>query len=170
VENTKIEIRSLNEEEIVFDISGIEPPLANALRRILISEIPTMAIETVNLYQNTSIIPDEVLSHRLGLIPLLVDANEFQYKKPSEEFNEFNSFNFKIHIKCEKNKNFKKDPNEPEFINDQVFSSHLTWVPIGNQAKRFHQPIAVVHDDILIAKLRPGQVGIFTKLRKLKRS
>jgi DNA-directed RNA polymerase I and III subunit RPAC1 len=144
---------------MVFDIIGIEPPLANALRRILLSEIPTMAIEIVNMYQNTSIIPDEVLSHRLGLIPLLVDANEFQYKKANEEFNEHNSFNFKIHVKCERNKS-KKDANDPEFINSEVYSSSLTWTPIGNQAKRFTEPIRLVHDDILIAKLRPGQVFV----------
>lgn len=40
----------LNDEEIVFDLVGAEPPLANALRRILISEIPTMAIEKVNMW------------------------------------------------------------------------------------------------------------------------
>ena len=118
-----------------------------------------MAIEIVNVYQNTSIIPDEVLCHRLGLIPILCDANEFQYKKQSEDYNEFNAIYFKIHIKCEKNKNYKKDALEPEFINDQVLSSHITWTPIGNQSKRFERPITVVQDDILIAKLRPGQVN-----------
>jgi DNA-directed RNA polymerases I and III subunit RPAC1 len=41
------------------------------------SKIPTMAIEKVNLYQNTSIIPDEVLAHRLGLIPINVDPRLF---------------------------------------------------------------------------------------------
>jgi len=60
---------------------GVEPPVVNAIRRILLSEIPTMAIETVNILQNTSIIPDEVLAHRLGLIPIIADADEFQYKK-----------------------------------------------------------------------------------------
>jgi DNA-directed RNA polymerase I and III subunit RPAC1 len=151
--NTKIEILSLNNEEIVFDIIGIEPPLANALRRILISEIPTMAIENINLYQNTSVIPDEVLSHRLGLIPIYADANEFQYKKPSEDFNEFNSINFKLHIKCD------KDKQTGLIKNEEVYSSSLVWIPKGSQDKRFvaQETIRVVNDDILIAKLRPGQ-------------
>jgi DNA-directed RNA polymerases I and III subunit RPAC1 len=144
---------SLNEEEIVFDLKGVEPPLANALRRILISEIPTMAIEVVNIYQNTSVIPDEVLSHRLGLIPIFSDANEFQYKKENEEFNEFNAVYMKIHIKCELNK------STGEVMNNEVLSSHITWTPIGQQSKRFvgSETIRPVHDDILIAKLRPGQ-------------
>jgi len=80
-ENTQINILSKTDEELVFDIKGLEPPLVNALRRILISEIPTMAIETVNIYQNTSVMPDEVLAHRLGLIPIFADAEDFQYKR-----------------------------------------------------------------------------------------
>ena len=70
IENCKIEIISLNDEEIVFDLVGVEPALANALRRIMIAEIPTMAIEKVNMWQNTSIIPDENLAHRIGLVPI----------------------------------------------------------------------------------------------------
>lgn len=50
IEQCDIEILSLNDEEIVFDLIGAEPPLANALRRILIAEIPTMAIEKVNMW------------------------------------------------------------------------------------------------------------------------
>ena len=59
-------------------------------------------------------------------------------------------------VKKTKPKNKKKE--ESEYINDQVLSSHIVWTPIGNQAKRFEIPISVVHDDILVAKLRPGQV------------
>jgi DNA-directed RNA polymerase I and III subunit RPAC1 len=50
IENTNIEILKLDEEEIIFDLIGVEPPLANALRRIMIAEIPTMAIEKVGMW------------------------------------------------------------------------------------------------------------------------
>jgi DNA-directed RNA polymerases I and III subunit RPAC1 len=50
IENCSIDIKSKTDEEIVFDLAGVEPPLANALRRIIIAEIPTMAIEKVNLW------------------------------------------------------------------------------------------------------------------------
>jgi len=72
-------VLSVDEEEIVFDLIGAEPPLANALRRILIAEIPTMAIEKVNMWQNTSIIPDENLAHRIGLVPIHADPRLFEY-------------------------------------------------------------------------------------------
>ncbi len=50
IEQCDIEVLEMNDEEIVFDLIGAEPPLANALRRILIAEIPTMAIEKVNMW------------------------------------------------------------------------------------------------------------------------
>jgi DNA-directed RNA polymerase alpha subunit len=40
-----------------------------------------MAIEKVFLYNNTSVIPDEVLAHRLGLIPLKADPRLFEYRQ-----------------------------------------------------------------------------------------
>ena len=45
-------------------------------------QVPTMAIEKVGVYNNTSIIPDEVLSHRIGLIPLKADPRQFSYRDP----------------------------------------------------------------------------------------
>ena len=39
-----------------------------------------MAIEKVHIYQNTSLIPDEVLAHRLGLIPIKADPRNFVEK------------------------------------------------------------------------------------------
>jgi DNA-directed RNA polymerase I and III subunit RPAC1 len=84
IENTNIEILKLDEEEIIFDLIGVEPPLANALRRIMIAEIPTMAIEKVGMWQNTSIIPDENLAHRVGLIPIKADPRLFKYHEKIE--------------------------------------------------------------------------------------
>ena len=49
---------------------GIDASIANSFRRILLSEVPTMAFDRVYIYNNTSVIQDEVLAHRLGLIPL----------------------------------------------------------------------------------------------------
>ena len=84
--NVDIDIKKLSQEEIVFDLKGAEPPLANALRRIMIAEIPTMAIEKVTMWQNTGIIPDENLAHRMGLIPINIDARKFEYHNPQKEY------------------------------------------------------------------------------------
>mgnify|MGYP006282293029 CR=1 FL=1 len=58
-------------------VKGMEPAYANALRRAIMDLVPTMAIETVNINQNSSILYDEVLAHRLGLIPLKTDLESY---------------------------------------------------------------------------------------------
>lgn len=72
-----------------FSLVGVDASIANAFRRILLSEIPTLAIEDVFVFDNTSIIQDEVLCHRLGLIPLTGGRDGLRwmrwYKKPPPE-------------------------------------------------------------------------------------
>jgi DNA-directed RNA polymerase I and III subunit RPAC1 len=115
-QNVDIKVKKLTSEEIVFDLIGAEPPLANALRRIMISEVPTMAIEKVIMWQNTSIIPDENLAHRVGLIPLNADADLFELVGKDgdvkEDYSASNSLKFKLHKKCT-----KKDPSQPTKFN-----------------------------------------------------
>jgi hypothetical protein len=64
-----------------FDLVGIDASIANAFRRLLLAEVPTMAIETVFVFNNSSVIQDEVLSHRLGLIPIKADPGKFGWQK-----------------------------------------------------------------------------------------
>ncbi len=77
--NLRMAVVRDTDEELVFDMVGADAPLANALRRILLAEVPSVAIETVYISNNTSIIQDEILSHRLGLIPLNVDPRLVEY-------------------------------------------------------------------------------------------
>ena len=60
IQNFRIDIVSLTENEIEFDMVGIDASIANAFRRILLAEVPTMAIEKIHIYNNTTIIQDEV--------------------------------------------------------------------------------------------------------------
>ena len=59
-----------------------------------------MAIEKVVLSQNTSVLADEVLCHRLSLIPIIVDPNFFEYKRFDEEETSKNSIRFTLNVKC----------------------------------------------------------------------
>jgi DNA-directed RNA polymerase I and III subunit RPAC1 len=65
----KIEFHQSDPYDLCFSLIGVDASIANAFRRILIAEIPTLAIEQVFIKNNTSVIQDEVLAHRLGLIP-----------------------------------------------------------------------------------------------------
>ncbi|WXG45489.1 MAG: DNA-directed RNA polymerase subunit D [Candidatus Atabeyarchaeum deiterrae] len=78
----EIEILEKDNVHMKFLLRGVRASLANALRRIMISEVPSLAIEDVIIVENTSPMYDEVLAHRLGLIPIKTDLKMFS--KPEE--------------------------------------------------------------------------------------
>eukprot|EP00051_Salpingoeca_urceolata_P005838 m.77904 g.77904 ORF g.77904 m.77904 type:complete len:382 (-) comp14565_c0_seq2:49-1194(-) len=154
----RIEVISMSDEAIEFDMIGIDAALANTLRRILIAEVPTLAIESVYITQNTSIMTDESLAHRLGLIPIKVDPRRFSFK--TAEATDENTVVFRLHTKCTTNTSAPPSATLPDekFTNSKVLSGQLDWVPQGSQEEMFGPGgIHPVHDDILICKLRPGQ-------------
>ncbi len=63
-----------------FVLSGANPAFANSLRRTMIGEVPKLAIEDVMIYDNSSALFDEMLAHRLGLIPLKTNLSEYKLK------------------------------------------------------------------------------------------
>jgi DNA-directed RNA polymerase subunit D len=63
-------------------IEGVDVPFMNALRRIVLAEVPSMAIDEMVVLENSSILHDEILAHRLGLIPLKTDLDS--YNLPEE--------------------------------------------------------------------------------------
>jgi DNA-directed RNA polymerase II subunit RPB3 len=71
-----IDIHEINTAKLKFTLTSSSAAMANALRRILISEIPTMAIDQVHIHTNTSALHDEYIAHRLGLIPLISESAE----------------------------------------------------------------------------------------------
>lgn len=77
-----INIRKTASDEVDFVLSNVDLALANSLRRVMISEIPTLAIDSVEIETNTSVLADEFLAHRLGLVPLQsVDVDQLSYSR-----------------------------------------------------------------------------------------
>lgn len=74
----EIAFSRLSERLARFTISGVSTSFANMLRRAMISEVPTLAIEDVLIYDNTSVLFDEMLAHRLGLIPLRTNLDHYR--------------------------------------------------------------------------------------------
>jgi DNA-directed RNA polymerase subunit D len=73
----EIEFASLDDSLTRFILSGATTAFANAFRRAMIGEVPTLAIEDVRIYDNTSALFDEMLAHRLGLIPIKTDLSSY---------------------------------------------------------------------------------------------
>lgn len=66
----KVEVKYVTPSEIKFVLSETDTSMANALRRIMIAEVPTLAIDLVEFHENSTVLNDEYIAHRLGLIPL----------------------------------------------------------------------------------------------------
>ena len=69
----EVEVLELTPEVLRLLVRGAEVAFINALRRIMIAEVPCMAIEEVGIVENSSVLNDEFLAHRIGLIPLKMD-------------------------------------------------------------------------------------------------
>ncbi|MDY0266121.1 MAG: DNA-directed RNA polymerase subunit D [Methanimicrococcus sp.] len=72
-----IDIIELSKDSAKFVLSGTNPAFANGIRRAMIADVPTLAIEYVNLYDNTSVLYDEQLGLRLALVPLTTDDGDY---------------------------------------------------------------------------------------------
>ncbi len=72
-----IEVVEKSDERIVVRFNNIPRQYVNSLRRLAISEVPTLAIDDVVILENSSVMHDEAVAHRLGLIPLRTDPGRF---------------------------------------------------------------------------------------------
>merc|ERR1712147_273101 len=128
--------------------------------------VPSMAIERVLIYNNTSLIQDEVLAHRLGLLPIKADPRKFVTRNEHEKVDlectsekeangakytpkENDTLKFALKVECKKGKG-------DSLVNDVIYTSHLKWHPIGEQKTNLTD-IRPVFSDIIINKLRPKQ-------------
>ncbi len=73
----KIKVTEQAKDKISFALEDADVAFANAMRRVMMVEVPTMAIEFVDFHENSSAMYDEVIAHRLGLIPLTFDPKMF---------------------------------------------------------------------------------------------
>lgn len=78
----KAKILKEENEKLVLNLSKIDFETANSIRRACMNMVPTLAIEDVEVSENNTALYDEILAHRLGLIPLKTDLKT--YVKSSE--------------------------------------------------------------------------------------
>ncbi|MGD1835789.1 MAG: DNA-directed RNA polymerase subunit D [Nitrososphaeraceae archaeon] len=75
--NLSIDVLEKTDQKIIIQFTDIPRQYVNAIRRIAISEVPTLAIDDVVILENSSVMHDEAVAHRLGMIPLKTDLNRF---------------------------------------------------------------------------------------------
>lgn len=77
----EVDIKELRDDFIKFELRKTDASTANAIRRVIMSEIPVLAIDLVDIEINTSVLNDEFIAHRLGMIPLVYEGTADSFKK-----------------------------------------------------------------------------------------
>jgi len=124
-----------------FTVRDITIPFANALRRVMIAEVPTMAIDDVIIVENTSSMFDEALAHRLGFIPLVTDLDSYVMPEACTCHSELGCGKCRVTLTM--------DVEAKDEVRT-VYSGDLTPDPSNPS-------IRPVSDRILVTKLAPGQ-------------
>ncbi|WRT67802.1 uncharacterized protein IL334_004776 [Kwoniella shivajii] len=160
-ENLITSVQRLTPSTIEFDLVGVDASIANALRRVMIAEVPTVAVEEVYVWNNTSIMQDEVLCHRVGLVPLKIDPRSLNYK-PSQQAHphETDTIVLELRVRCDRKPGVDKSEKDPRklYYDSNVYTGMMTWSPSGDQARKYKgKEPKPVDQDILLCKLRPGQ-------------
>ncbi|CAI9769139.1 unnamed protein product [Fraxinus pennsylvanica] len=151
----KIKIREVRDDYMKFELRETDASIANALRRVMIAEVPTIAIDLVEIEVNSSVLNDEFIAHRLGLIPLTSErAMGMRFSRDCDACDgdgqcEYCSVEFHLRAKC---------------INDQtldvtskdLYSSDHTVVTVdfSDSSSGFENS---ENKGIIIVKLRRGQ-------------
>ncbi|ORZ34406.1 DNA-directed RNA polymerase [Catenaria anguillulae PL171] len=156
----RLVIHNLSKSSIEFDMIGVHASVANTIRRILLSDIPTVAFDQVYIFNNTGVMVDEVLSHRLGLIPIQFDPSLLQDRAPGEAPTDLNTLVFKLNVKCTARPDVPASaPKQQRLVHHHVTAADLEWSPEATQAEFLQGAAAPVipHKDIVITKLNEGE-------------
>ncbi|ORC92468.1 putative DNA-directed RNA polymerase, alpha subunit [Trypanosoma theileri] len=165
---------------MTFDVDHISPPVANMFRRLILTEVPVLAFDRVLIEENDSVVPDELLAHRIGLVPVAGPVAKMMYVTESQHTG-FDTLDASRVLLFELNAEGRRDAQTT-----CVYSGDLRWKPLpgqeawaaasnnANKANNDNEEeqegnnnnnndnddddrVFLVHPDILLTKLGPGQ-------------
>jgi len=120
-------------------LKGVSLVYANALRRLCLNGIPIFSIDTVDIIENSSVLADEGIAHRLGMIPLITDLSRFVEPSKCECHSETGCSNCRVMLVLD---------SEAEDTTKTVMSSEITSED---------ETVKPISDKIPIVSLVPGQ-------------
>ena len=152
----------MRDDVIVFELSNTDVSMANALRRIMIAEVPCLCIDLVEITVNTTCLQDEYIAHRLGLIPIrsLRDMSQWNYNHACDCDENCPKCSVKFYLDCEYDKMILKYPENNEMVSLPITSKDLKSDDPDVEPVHFanEEETNICHDEgILILKIGQGQ-------------
>lgn len=136
---SSLEVISKDNQKIAVKLKGMPLQYANALRRVCLNGVPVFAVDTVDIIENSSVLPDEGLAHRLGLIPITTDLSRFNEPSKCECQSETGCSNCKVMLILDSG------------------DSEVTRTVLSNELSSEDDSIKPVSEKIPIVQLAPGQ-------------
>ncbi|KAM0791712.1 hypothetical protein ACM66B_003981 [Microbotryomycetes sp. NB124-2] len=147
----KLKVIHLDKERCQFVLDGVHLALANSLRRTAIARIETLAIEQVQIEENTSVLADEMFAHRLGLVPLqshMMDKRVLNYNRDCDcdSYCDKCSIVLTLNAKCTEDRTME-------------VTSKMLLIEGGEDRYGIGKPVTLGDNDngILLCKLGKGQ-------------
>ncbi|KAJ0077266.1 hypothetical protein Patl1_35477 [Pistacia atlantica] len=151
----RVKIRELKDDYAKFELRETDASMSNALRRVMIAEVPTIAIDLVEIEVNSSVLNDEFIAHRLGLIPLTSEkAMSMRFSRDCDACDgdgqcEYCSVEFHLRAKCMGDQTL-------DVTSKDLISSDHNVVPV-DLADSYAYDSSDQQRGIIIVKLRRGQ-------------
>lgn len=131
-----VQVVDHTEENIKFTIENTDLSVANALRRAMIAETPTVAIDSVQIDSNTTVLFDEFLAHRIGLIPLyseeVVDKMTYHRDCSCDGYCPQCSVEFTLDVQ-------NRDENTRNVTSADLISGNPSIVPVTSKTKNYDE-------------------------------
>ncbi len=136
---SSLEVISKDNQKISLKLKGVPLQYANALRRVCLNGVPVFAIDTVDIIENSSVLPDEGLAHRLGLIPIKTDLSRFNEPSKCDCHSESGCSNCKVMLVLDSG------------------DSDVTRTILSEELSSEDESISPISTKIPIVELAPGQ-------------